>query len=125
MAIGLRHWRVKGVVQKLLGALPGGTALNSALQRQVGELRRPAANFDAKFGDWQGLMGLLQAAGRPSVAGLTLVEVGTGWYPTNPILFALAGAHTVHTYDITRHLDGTMTRQLVLHLGSKLQAIAK
>jgi hypothetical protein len=124
MAIGLRHWRVKGVVQKVLGAVPGGTALNSALQRQIGELRRPAANFDAKFGDWQGLMGLLQAAGRPSVAGLTLVEVGTGWYPTNPILFALAGAHTIHTYDITRHLDGTMTRQLVQHLGGKLQAIA-
>jgi hypothetical protein len=35
----LRHWRVKGVVQKVLGVLPGGTRANSALQRVFGELR--------------------------------------------------------------------------------------
>lgn len=120
----LRHWRVKGVVQKALGALPGGTRANSALQRVFGELRDPRANFDAKFGDWQGLMSLLAAGGRPSVEGRVLVEIGTGWYPTNPLLFALAGARACHTYDIVRHLDESMTRQLLVHLQRHLAEIA-
>jgi hypothetical protein len=120
----LRHWRVKGVVQKALGALPGGTRVNTALQQVFGELRDPRANFDAKFGDWRGLMALLAAAGRPSVAGAVLLEIGTGWYPTNPLLFALAGARECHTYDIVRHLDFEMSRRLLEHLGQHLDAVA-
>ncbi len=118
-----RHWRVKGLVQGALGRLPGGVGLNSTLQRKLGELRNPQANFDAKVGDWQGLMGLLQTAGRASVEGLTLVEVGTGWYPTNPLLLALAGARTCHTYDIVRHLDAPMCERLLAHLESKLPLV--
>ncbi len=120
-----RHWRIKGLLQGALGRLPGGVGLNSLLQRRVGELRNPHANFDAKVGDWQGLMGLLRTAGRPSVEGLTLVEVGTGWYPTNPLLFALAGARNCHTYDIVRHLDATMCEQLLVHLESKLRLVCE
>ncbi len=120
----LRHWRVKGVIQKLLAGLPGGTAINDRLQRTFGELRDPAANFDAKVRDWLGLMALLRAAGIPSVAGRDLLEIGTGWYPTSPLLFALAGARACHTYDISRHLDGAMTRRLFLHVERHLVAIA-
>lgn len=120
----LRHWRIKGMVQKALGGLPGGARANSALQRVFGELRDPRANFDAKFGDWQGLMSLLAAGGQASVADLVLVEVGTGWYPTNPLLFALAGARACHTYDIVRHLDEAMTRRLLAHLERHLERIA-
>jgi hypothetical protein len=120
----LRHWRVKGVVQKALGVVPGGTRVNSALQQVFGELRDPRANFDAKFGDWQGLMALLAAAGRASVDGAVMVEIGTGWYPTNPLLFALAGARECHTYDIVRHLDFAMSRRLLEHLGRHLDTVA-
>jgi hypothetical protein len=119
-----RHWRIKGVVQKALSFLPGGVRLNTALQRMVGELRAPEANFDAKLGDWQGLMALLAAAGRRSVDGAVMVEVGTGWYPTNPLLFALAGAREVHTYDIVRHLDEGLTRRLLAHLDARAARIA-
>lgn len=119
-----RHWRLKGMAQKALSVVPGGVALNTALQRVVGELRAPEANFDAKIGDWQGLMGLLAAAGRRSIDDAVMVEVGTGWYPTNPLLFALAGAREVHTYDIVRHLDEGMTRQLLAHLDSRAARIA-
>ena len=120
----LRHWRLKGVIQKVLSALPGGTRINDGLQRAFGELRDPAANFDAKVRDWLGLMALLRAAGIPSVAGRELLEIGTGWYPTSPLLFALAGARTCHTYDISRHLSGEMTRRLLLQLENHLDAVA-
>ena len=120
-----RHWRVKGVIQKVLAAVPGGNGANDWLQRRFGGLRDPAANFDAKVGDWLGLMGLLRAAGIESVAGRELLEIGTGWYPTSPLLFALAGARTCHTYDISRHLDGAMTRRLLVHLERHLDAVAE
>jgi hypothetical protein len=53
-----------------------------------------------------------------------MLEIGTGWYPTSPLLFALAGARACHTYDISRHLDGTMTRRLLVHVERHLDAIA-
>ena len=120
----IRHWRLKGIIQKLLSGIPGGAVVNDGLQRTLGELRDPAANFDAKVRDWQGLMSLLRAGGVASVDGLTLVEIGTGWYPTNPLLFALAGARVCHTYDISRHLNWGLTQRLLRHLGSQVDAIA-
>jgi hypothetical protein len=125
VARALRHWRIKGVVQKLLGAMPGGIRINTRLQRLLGELRDPRANFDAKLGDWQGLIELLRAGGVHSVRGLSLLEIGTGWYPTCPLLFALAGARQVHSYDITPHLSLEMTRGLLEHLAARVDVIAQ
>ena len=40
-------WRVKGIIQKVLGALPGGHALHFHLQRRFGGLR----DFDGDLSD--------------------------------------------------------------------------
>src|SRR3546814_12185837 len=34
------HWRVKGIIQKVLGTIPGGAMLHFHLQRRFGGLRR-------------------------------------------------------------------------------------
>ena len=35
------HWRIKGVLQKILGGLPYGEALHYGLQRRLGGMRNP------------------------------------------------------------------------------------
>jgi len=91
--------------------MPGGRSLNDRLQRRLGALRQPARNVLGKLENWKtGKLenwktGRLEDWRLPlsylrdrefSVLGATLLEIGTGWYPTLPICFSLAGAKTNH-----------------------------
>ena len=57
--------------------------------------------------------------------GSTLFEIGTGWYPTLPICFSLAGAKRIITCDIVRHIDVDLTFRMIAALESRLQSIAE
>lgn len=93
------HWRLKGTIQKLLGALPAGERLHYALQRRFGGLRRFHDEFALKIHDWILMAGHLRSVGR-NISGARFLEIGTGWYPTFPFALYLAGANRVHTYDL-------------------------
>lgn len=120
----LAHWRVKGAVQKLLGVMPGGELVHAELQRRVGGLRDFARECDAKVTDWRLMMGHLRRAGI-DITSATMLEIGTGWYPTLPLCFYLAGAQRVMTFDVARRLDRAMTLRLVEHLGAHVAMIAR
>ena len=47
------HWRAKGVLQKLLGNVPGGENAHYLLQRRFGGLRGFTREFDIKMDDWR------------------------------------------------------------------------
>jgi Methyltransferase domain len=119
------NWRVKGVVQGVLSWVPGGVVINNHLQTKLGNLRDFEANVDAKVvGDWLVLLSHMQELGvRPQ--NLDYVEVGTGWYPTLPLCYSLAGARSCHTFDVTRHLNQKMTFRMLDHLEKHLPAIAE
>lgn len=118
------HWKIKGVVQKVLGVLPGGALLHYALQRRFGGLRDFEAEFAGKIDDWSIMTGHLRKAGQ-SIAGACLVEIGTGWYPTFPLACYLAGARTVETFDLNRHLRPALTARCIALLADHLEHIAK
>lgn len=118
------RWRVKGVMQKVLGMLPGGEALHFQLQRRLGGLRDLRREYAMKLDDWQGMVEQLHANGHP-VAGATLVEIGSGWYPTLPLALHLAGARQVHTCDLNRLLKPDLMRECVRLLGEDLPRIAR
>ena len=119
------NWRIKGVVQKTLSVLPGGTRVNDLLQRTVGGLRHLDANIAAKVNyDWAVLVGHMTGLGR-NPRGLRYLEIGTGWYPTSPACHALAGAGSCVTYDVDRHLDPRLTFQMLDILRQHLPAIAR
>ncbi|HEU0035631.1 MAG TPA: methyltransferase domain-containing protein [Kofleriaceae bacterium] len=117
-------WRVKGAIQKVLGYMPGGSYVHHALQRRAGGLKDFARECDTKIDDWRLMMGHLQQAGL-DVEGATLVEVGTGWYPTFPFCLYLCGAGFVHTFDLQRLLKRDMVRMLVERLGWQRAIVAK
>lgn len=118
------NWKIKAALQGLLSIAPGGTWLNDRLQRAAGGLRDIGAAFDLNLADWRVAMTYLNEHGM-ATAGLRMLEVGTGWYPTSPLAFSLAGAEYVHTYDIRRHLNTDLSLLLAAHLEKHLETIAR
>ena len=115
-------WRIKGVIQGVLSRVPGGVALNDALQRAAGGRRDESRHIDIKFeADWLVQMRVLDDLGL-RVQGRDLLEIGTGWLPVFPLCFALAGARRCHTFDLHRHLNPAVVpgalRELHWHPGS-------
>jgi SAM-dependent methyltransferase len=116
-------WRVKGLIQKGLSLVPGGVRLNSRLQHVVGGMRDFDVHLAGKIGDWTTSMGYLSDVDF-HVSEARLMEIGTGWHPTLPLCFVLAGARSVATFDIVRLLDETVTFRLLDSLEEHVPKIA-
>ena len=117
-------WRIKGAIQKVLGYVPGGARMHYLLQRRGGGLTDFGRECDLKVDDWRLMMGHLRAANMP-LAGKTLMEMGTGWYPTFPFCLYLAGATKIYTVDLNPHLKPEMTIALADRLAAHTPLIAK
>lgn len=120
-----KNWRVKGLIQKALGVAPGGHWINDKLQVAFGDLKNFDRNIDTKFHDWVGIMSYLEAVNRSSVLGLAIMEIGSGWYPTLPLCFTLAGARACHTFDISRLMNESMAFRVLGILERYLDVIAE
>jgi len=117
-------WRAKAMAQNLLAKVPFGERINDLLQLRVGGLRSFDSQVGGKVNDWIGMMTLLADWG-VSVRNAATVEIGTGWIPTLPLCFWLAGGQSCITYDVCRHLRPELTRRLVRVLERHLNAIAQ
>jgi cyclopropane fatty-acyl-phospholipid synthase-like methyltransferase len=118
------HWRIKGVMQKVLGVLPKGDLLHFHLQRRFGGLKDFAREFDIKMSDWSIMIRRLADAG-VTMPGKRLFEIGSGWYPTFPLACYLAGAQRVTTVDLTRHMRTELLLACAQRLGDFIDSIAR
>lgn len=116
-------WRVKGVIQKVLGYVPYGHELHHAMQRSQG-LRSFAHECDIKVDDWRIMMEILRAS-NVTITDATLMEIGTGWYPTLPVCFYLSGASLIATYDLDRLLRLDLVKLLAARLRTHTKTIAE
>lgn len=118
------HWRVKGVMQRMLATLPMGQELHYQLQRRFGGLRQFDREFDIKVEDWQIMLARLHESGF-SISGKWLFEIGSGWYPTFPLACYLAGAARVTTVDLNRHQKADLLMACAERLQQVVPLIAK
>lgn len=116
-------WRFKGMIQKLLSAMPFGDRLHYAIQRGAGGLRNVEGEIDVKVEDCRLMVNQLRAAGIV-VAGTRFVEMGTGWYPAFPLCLYLGGAKSVETLDLHRLLKADLTLRCARRLGLWLHVVA-
>ena len=116
------HWRIKGVMQKVLGGLPMGDLLHFHLQRRFGGLKDFGREFDIKMEDWSIMIRRLADAG-VTVPAKRLFEIGSGWYPTFPLACYLAGAQRVTTVDLTRHMRPELLLACAQRLGNFIEQI--
>ncbi len=117
------HWRIKGMIQKILGFAPGGEWLHFRLQRRFGGMHDFECELAAKIEDWKIMIGHLRDAGFV-LPGLRCFEIGTGWYPTFPLACYLTGAARVTTYDLNTHLRTDLTQRCAIVLGGLLPHLA-
>jgi SAM-dependent methyltransferase len=118
------NWRVKGVIQKALSVTPGGVAVNDWLQKTLGANRDFSGTLASKVDDWAIFLSHTDRMG-VKVQGLRLMEVGTGWFPTLPICFSLAGVDRIATYDLNRHLNQEISFRMLAGLEPMLARIAE
>jgi SAM-dependent methyltransferase len=117
------RWKVKAVIQKFLSAVPQGRSMNDCLQQKVGGLRDFERNVTDKINNWKLTLRYLRDC-NVEIVDSTLFEIGTGWYPTLPICFGLAGAKCVVSYDIVCHTSIKLTFRMLSALEGHLDAIA-
>lgn len=118
------NWRIKGVTQKVLSAVPGGVRVNDRLQRLWG-MRDFDAHVQSKIED-DGFVFLSHLAELGiSASGLDYLEIGTGWFPTLPVCFSLCGAASCTTFDSVRHLNRRLTFRMLAVIASELRPIAE
>jgi SAM-dependent methyltransferase len=94
------RWQVKAAIQWVLAAVPGGEKVNYGLQRLRGAYTGAGAGRSAAL--LAERMKALDA--QRSLAGATVVEVGTGWSGRCALWLCLMGARRVVTFDHVRHL---------------------
>lgn len=121
----IRHWRLKGLIQGALSMIPGGSWINDNLQLTFGDLKEFEKNISGKVEDWADIMSYLTAIDRNNVTDSTILEIGSGWYPTLPFCFVLAGARCVYTVDLNRHMNETLTFRMLRALEKHLDKIAE
>lgn len=101
------NWWVKVLSQKIIGLLPGrlGSTLNlklaSFLQGQISE--RPTAGIYRIKRSVRNLQLIREHTGR-TLDSMRVLEIGTGWRGSDPILFVLCGACEVTTVDHAKWL---------------------
>jgi SAM-dependent methyltransferase len=117
------HWRIKGILQKTLSAVPGGVGINDSLQRLAGARRDLSAHFKMKVEDWEVPSNHSVTHGS-GIGGQHIFEIGSGWYPVLPLCYHLAGAHAIHTFDLNRHLSPATTLAALRGLEANLDRIA-
>lgn len=99
------NWKAHVLKLAILGRVPFGRSLRKIKRRlfgyapDEGNLRNTLENLDD-------MKNAVEKAGR-SFVGATILEIGSGWFPTIPIMLSASGARRVILSDLTPNLDRT------------------
>jgi SAM-dependent methyltransferase len=117
------HWRLKGAIQSVLGAVPRGAELHHFLQRRAGGLKNFTAELRTKIDD--GLLMLHHVRDASMPISSRFLEIGSGWYPTLPLLLHFGGAKSVRTVDLNRHMRLDLALRCASGIESRVSDLAK
>lgn len=98
-------WKTYVARRAILQRLPGGQVLRSAKRRLFG-YRPDPTNIELTLEQFEALRHAA-AQGGQTLAGATVLEIGSGWFPTIPLLMVAHGAREVLLSDHVPHLDAT------------------
>lgn len=96
-------WRLRVAKLAVFGRLPFGDALRRAKRNLLG-YRPDAGNLRETLVNLQEMTEELAKVGR-TFQGATVLEIGSGWFPTIPVALCLNGAKHVFMTDLIRHQD--------------------
>ena len=97
------NWKLHVARLANLGRIPFGTALRRWKRRTVG-YRPDPGNIRGTLLNFEEMDAAVTSLGR-GFSGATVLEIGTGWFPSIPILLSLRGVRRVVLTDLNPHLD--------------------
>lgn len=96
-------WRVKVVRSGVVSRLPFESRLRRVKRKLVG-YRPDESNLRQTADDYAAMAAVVNALGR-SFEGSVVLEIGSGWFPTIPLLLARDRARHVYLSDLSPHMD--------------------
>ena len=106
-------WTTKALIQRVLSRTPGGSHLYYLGQRYLYGFH--AFRIESKLKKGEAIIKSLSTLGE-TVEGKKIVEIGTGWSPVLPLFFWLLGYDECFTFDISRHLKGSLVTETIRQL---------
>lgn len=114
------NWKLKAHLMAVISRLPAADKIYHRLQQVAGTNK---LHLDRDLGRAFELVRLAQEVEAP-LEQATILEVGTGWRPLVPFVFALSGAKSVVTVDVNPWLTHDYALETWKALGSRLELIA-
>lgn len=96
-------WRTAVAKRAILGRMPFGNEIRRAKRRLFG-YEPDATNLASTLSHLAEMEAVLRSQ-RRSFAGATILEIGSGWFPTIPVMLVIGGAKKVFLSDLTPHMD--------------------
>jgi SAM-dependent methyltransferase len=96
-------WKLHVAKLAIFGRIPFGNAIRRIKRRLFGYPPDPE-NLRGTLRNLDEMERAIASVGR-SFSGATVLEIGSGWFPTIPIMLSLRGARRIFLTDLTPHLD--------------------
>jgi hypothetical protein len=96
-------WRLKVIKQSLLIRIPFGQTLRRVKRKYFGYEPNPN-NLQDTLSYFFHMEEVLRGMNR-SFEGATVLEIGSGWFPTIPIMLGVGGAKRILMSDLNPHMD--------------------
>ena len=107
-------WRLQIVKKAIMARIPFGAALRRQKRRLFGYTLDPR-NLRYTLDNLEVMKAELHAAGR-SFSSATVLEIGSGWFPTIPVMLAIESAKHVYMTDLTPNMDSVTFKSTIAFL---------
>ncbi|MEM7569463.1 MAG: class I SAM-dependent methyltransferase [Pseudomonadota bacterium] len=115
-------WRKTVAVGAIKNVIPFKPQIRS-LKRQITGYAPNPSNMATTIADCERILSALERQDR-SIDGITGLEIGSGWFPTIPLIMRLLGAQKYYLTDINPYLDGVTYAATCRYLLENIEALA-
>lgn len=110
----MSNWLLKSTVQRAISLFPYSSEVNELFQRYVTRsVELGDGMFQTQLERSHTHLNHFLARQKEKPVDFTVLEVGTGWYPTQLLGLYLCGSKTIWTYDIASHLRRSRIQRMV------------
>lgn len=117
------NWKYKAILQAILSIIPFGESINYRLQLAIGS--HNISNIDKVTENCITMLKALLENGFQNISNKKIVEIGTGWQLTFPIVLSLLGAKRIFTYDHVQHIRFEQVKNTLARIKKNLPLISK
>ena len=108
------NWKNLLIKKAIVGRIPFADGLRK-IKRVLFGYPPNAGNMKLAIKNFERFKAAIEKAG-VSIEGATILEIGSGWFPTLPILFLRAGAKKIVMTDLNLHMDNITFHETVAFL---------